>query len=97
MYKKLLLWFTLTINLLWATNANYNCVVNIDSCQKELELFDITVQKANSKALNLFSTDNSCMFINAEDVNCSEIKIIDKNLNDHDRLFYKQIVENEAI
>ena len=86
MYKKIILEFTLGVNLLLATN--YNCVVSINSCQKEQEIFDITKTRAKNEALQIFVQDNRCVTIRKEDVNCSKITIVDKNLNNHNKLFH---------
>ncbi|HIP50799.1 MAG TPA: alpha/beta hydrolase [Campylobacterales bacterium] len=86
--KKLVLIGFLNFNILWATNANYNCTVELKTCDKEQEFFDITLSKANEEALSVFKEDEACMSIDTEDINCSEVKIEDKDLSNHENTFY---------
>ena len=74
------------VNLLLATN--YNCEVERGTCFKEQEFFKMTKVKAQYEALKMFTQDNKCVTIRAEDINCSEIEINDKTLNAHSKLFY---------
>lgn len=90
MYKKIIVGVLITFNILLASNANYSCKVDKEQCQKEQEFFDITLPKANAEALKLFGQDEACQTIEAMDINCSEIKIEDKRLGDHDKIFYEQ-------
>jgi len=86
MYKKIVLGLVLSLNVLLANS--YNCVISKDSCQKEQEFFDISVQNAQKRAFELFKNNSDCFSIVAEDINCTEAKVINKELNDHDKLFY---------
>jgi len=90
MYKKVIVGLFISLNILWATNANYNCRVKQDNCELQQDLFDISWEKAKSEALKLFVKNENCQAIVIEDINCTKIEIIDKTLNEHDKIFYKQ-------
>jgi len=90
MYKKVIVGLFISLNILWATNANYNCRVKQDNCELQQDLFDISWEKAKSESLKLFVKNENCQAIVIEDINCTKIEIIDKTLNEHDKIFYKQ-------
>ena len=86
--KKIVLIGLLSLNILWAINANYHCTVELKTCDKEQEFFDISLSKANEEALRIFKEDEACLYIDTKDVNCSEVKIEAKNLTNHENTFY---------
>ena len=90
MYKKIIISILLSINTLWAINANYHCKVEKDSCKVWQDFFDVSLEVSKSKSLKLFLKDKKCQSIKIEDINCTKIAIIDKTLNQHGSIFYKK-------